>query len=76
MERKNGSFKVKKGMVEPVVCVEDDGQGILEGKLESILKTDTKRGIGLWNIDQRLKRLFGIDLESLITEKYTRRYIL
>lgn len=42
-----------------MVCVEDDGQGIMADKLEGLLCTDTGRGIGLWNIDQRLKKLFG-----------------
>lgn len=44
---------------ELVISVEDDGQGIPEDKLEVLLEKNTGRGIGLWNIDQRLKKLYG-----------------
>ncbi len=41
------------------ISVIDDGAGIAPGKLEGIFKTDNKGSVGLWNIDNRLKNLFG-----------------
>ncbi|MEK4296067.1 hypothetical protein BSK65_04380 [Paenibacillus odorifer] len=40
--------------------VEDNGRGMSEHKLEEIMKSDVdKRGVGLWNISQRIKLLYG-----------------
>lgn len=40
--------------------VEDNGCGMSEHKLEEIMKSDVdKRGVGLWNISQRIKLLYG-----------------
>ncbi|KTD85897.1 ATP-binding protein [Paenibacillus etheri] len=40
--------------------VEDDGCGMSEHKLEEMMKSDVdKRGVGLWNISQRIKLLYG-----------------
>jgi len=41
------------------VTVEDNGCGIEQDKLETLLKPESSRGIGLWNIDLRLKKLYG-----------------
>ncbi len=42
-----------------LVGVTDDGLGIPQDKLVQLLKNDAGRGVGLWNIDTRLKKLFG-----------------
>lgn len=41
------------------VSVIDDGLGMSPENLERILQQDSSRSIGLWNIDSRLKKLFG-----------------
>lgn len=44
--------------------VEDDGCGMSEQKLEKTLKADgERRGVGLWNIDRRIKLIYGHSLE-------------
>ena len=44
------------------VLVKDDGPGIPEDKLADILNRSENKGIGLWNIDARLKKTFGSGL--------------
>lgn len=47
--------------------VEDDGSGMSDKKIEEIMATDVrKKGVGLWNISQRIKLLYGssIRIES------------
>jgi len=40
--------------------VEDNGCGMSEQKLEEILQADgERRGVGLWNIDRRIKLIYG-----------------
>lgn len=40
--------------------VEDNGSGMSEHKLKEVMKSDVdKRGVGLWNISQRIKLLYG-----------------
>ncbi|REK77657.1 ATP-binding protein [Paenibacillus paeoniae] len=40
--------------------VEDDGCGMSEQQLEETLRTDGgRRGVGLWNIDRRIKLIYG-----------------
>ncbi|WP_289139577.1 ATP-binding protein [uncultured Brevibacillus sp.] len=40
--------------------VEDDGCGMSDKKIEEIMATDVrKKGVGLWNISQRIKLLYG-----------------
>ena len=41
------------------VAVIDDGQGISPERLSVLLMPESGRGIGLWNIDRRLKRHYG-----------------
>lgn len=48
-----------------LVSVEDDGTGFPPEKLAKILTSEVDRGVGLWNIDFRLRKLFG---QSLIIE--------
>ncbi|RQD73389.1 MAG: hypothetical protein D5R97_09485 [Candidatus Syntrophonatronum acetioxidans] len=45
------------------ISVEDNGPGIPEDKLVSIFNQQEERGIGLWNIEKRLKGIFGKGLE-------------
>ncbi|WP_059044271.1 ATP-binding protein [Paenibacillus rubinfantis] len=48
--------------------VMDDGVGIREDKLEELRGRDTNRkGVGLWNISQRLRLLYGEDLQIAST---------
>lgn len=60
------SITVKKVPEGVLVSVEDDGQGIPADKLEAVFLPGTDQGIGLWNIDRRLKKLFGkgLSIES------------
>lgn len=44
------------------VVVRDDGPGIPDEKMKDILLHSDNKGIGLWNIDARLKKLFGSGL--------------
>jgi sensor histidine kinase YesM len=48
--------KVAEGVL---VAVEDDGQGISKDKLDNLLSSNSGRGIGLWNINRRLSKLYG-----------------
>ena len=45
-----------------LISVEDNGQGISEKLKAKLLSSDAGRGIGLWNIDSRLSKLFGVRL--------------
>ncbi len=49
-----------------LVAVEDDGQGIPGERLASLLAPQSGRGLGLWNIDRRLKKFYGqgLSIES------------
>lgn len=55
------------------ICVEDDGCGISEEKLEEIRrnldKKGNSRGIGMANIYQRLQLFYGADASFTITSK-------
>jgi len=42
-----------------LVSVSDDGTGIPPDRLEMVLSPDTGHGVGLRNIDRRLRKLFG-----------------
>lgn len=44
------------------IVVKDDGPGIPEEKMDGILLRSEKKGIGLWNIDTRLKKFYGVGL--------------
>lgn len=44
------------------IAVCDDGPGIPGEKLAGILLRSENKGIGLWNIDTRLKKFFGVGL--------------
>jgi Putative regulator of cell autolysis len=59
---------VKKAPDGVLVSVDDDGQGMPPEKVAALLAPGTNRGIGLWNIDMRLKKLFGngLTIESAI----------
>lgn len=45
------------------IYVKDNGPGIPEDKLGNILLRSEKKGIGLWNIDTRLKKFYGVGLK-------------
>lgn len=42
-----------------LISVEDNGQGIPPDKLSALLSPGEGHGIALWNIDKRLRKLFG-----------------
>jgi len=48
------------------ITVKDDGPGINPARLKGILLRSENKGIGLWNIDTRLKKLYGkgLDIKS------------
>ncbi|SFS61911.1 ATP-binding protein [Paenibacillus sp. 453mf] len=49
--------------------VSDNGCGMSEKKLKEILSPQTEtKGVGLWNIGQRIKLLYGIDFEVTSVE--------
>ncbi len=50
------------------VIVEDNGQGISKEKLSSIFERESGKGIGIWNVNQRLKKIFGQGLQIISTE--------
>ncbi len=52
-------ISVKEAPQGVCVSVEDDGKGIPPEELETLLTPGAGRGIGLWNIDKRLKKLSG-----------------
>lgn len=52
-------ISVKRDAGGVLVAVEDDGQGIPADKLKTLLTTESGRGLGLWNIDRRLKKFYG-----------------
>ncbi len=60
------TITVKKASEGALVAVKDNGQGIAQGKLNELLMPETSHGIGLWNIDRRLKKLYGkgLSIES------------
>ncbi|MBD2863367.1 ATP-binding protein [Paenibacillus oceani] len=71
MSRSSGGtvrLSVKKEGNAAVRCtVEDNGRGMSEQTLEAVQSMDTdKRGVGLWNIDRRLRLMYGegIRIES------------
>jgi signal transduction histidine kinase len=46
-----------------VITIQDDGVGIPQDKLDSLLAGPTGKSVGLTNINRRLKRLYGHGLE-------------
>ncbi len=62
------TVSVKRFANEVKISVKDDGQGIERERLASLLTNEAGRGIGLWNIDRRLKKLYGkgINIESML----------
>ncbi len=60
------TIKKMDGMVS--FFVEDNGKGIHRGKIQELLDSNLeKTGVGIWNINQRLRLLYGkgIQLESI-----------
>lgn len=62
----NVTISVKKVNEVVHVSVEDDGQGIPRDRLAVLLMPEADHGIGLWNIDRRLKKIYGkgLNIES------------
>lgn len=52
-------ISVKRTAAGVLVAVEDDGQGIPADELKTLLTSESGRGLGLWNIDRRLKKFYG-----------------
>ncbi|MBO9609904.1 MAG: histidine kinase [Paenibacillaceae bacterium] len=69
-KRRGGTVRiaVRKDESETILfTVEDDGGGMSKMRLKDVLKADAnKMGVGLWNISQRLRLLYGrtISIES------------
>ncbi|CAK4829776.1 unnamed protein product [Aphanomyces euteiches] len=63
---RGGTVKISiKNEVDAIVsfAVEDNGCGMSETKREEVLQPDVnKKGVGLWNISQRIKLLYGYTL--------------
>ena len=59
-----GTVKIsaKKVLEGLMVSVADDGLGIPQDRLNNLLAPESSRGISLWNIDRRLKKLYGAGL--------------
>ncbi|HEX3047281.1 MAG TPA: ATP-binding protein, partial [Bacillota bacterium] len=53
------TISIKNTTTGVLVTVADDGVGIAPDKLARIMEVDTGRGVGLWNIDFRLRKLCG-----------------
>jgi len=53
------SLIVQDGDTEAVIAVEDDGVGMDPGRLREQLAGRTGDGVGLRNVDERLRRVFG-----------------
>lgn len=62
------SVSIKKSANQLDFCVKDDGVGFDTEQWEMTKLTETKKGIGLYNIDQRLKKLTkrGLKIKSEI----------
>jgi sensor histidine kinase YesM len=62
------SVSVKKTPGAVKITVTDDGQGIAGDKLATLLEKNTGRGVGLWNIQSRLMKLYGkgLSVESTV----------
>ncbi len=57
-------ISIKQEVNEAVFTISDNGVGMDEGKLGGLLKENLKeRGIGVWNINQRLKMLYSRELK-------------
>ncbi|MDF2845468.1 MAG: hypothetical protein K0R00_3894 [Herbinix sp.] len=62
-------ISIKSKANEAVFTISDNGVGMDVGKLGGLLKEDLKeRGIGVWNINQRLKMLYNREL-TVFSEK-------
>jgi sensor histidine kinase YesM len=72
------TISIKKVPEGVLVSVEDDGQGIAKDKLAGLLGPESGNGIGLWNVDKRLKKLFGrgLMIESTPGEGTKAAYIV
>lgn len=72
------SISVKKVPEGVMVAIADDGLGIPKDRLENLLTPEAGHGIGLWNIDGRIKKLFGkgITIESTPGEGTRVAYIV
>ncbi len=63
------TLKIRENCDGILITVEDDGPGIPQDKLEGILLKSVNKGIGLWNIDTRLKKLFGTGLSVVSAQE-------
>lgn len=71
LRKKGGSgtvvISVKKSGGDVLVTVKDDGQGIPPERLNALLIPEAGQGLGLWNVDRRLKKFYGkgLTIESV-----------
>jgi sensor histidine kinase YesM len=68
-EKVSVTLKVSENSDGICITVKDDGPGIPKEKMEGILLRSENKGIGLWNIDTRLKKFFGTGLNIISDEK-------
>ena len=62
-------ISIKRQDEKVVFTIKDDGVGMDEIKSKELLTVTTKeRGIGIWNINQRLKMMYNTELK-VISEK-------
>ena len=60
-----------------LISVEDDGQGIEQDQLVKLLTNEAGDGIGLWNINKRLRKQYGVDINiESIQNKGTRVFFI
>lgn len=72
------TISIKKLTEGLMVVVADNGQGISPDRMENLLTPQASHGIGLWNIDSRLKKLFGkgLTIESTLGKGTRVAYIV
>jgi len=60
------TISIKRQAQGAVFTITDNGVGMDMGKLGELLQENPKdRGIGVWNINQRLKMLYNIELKVI-----------
>ena len=68
-EKISVALKITENNDAILITVKDDGPGIPEEKMDGILLRSEKKGIGIWNIDTRLKKLIGTGLKVISSKE-------